>query len=630
MAVNIKFYPILLGVYLFFIARIQAASEGSNTPDEEMAGWREGPNSRGTLNIVWSCGITIFACTWTVTHLNLPGPNDTALQKFIRRFKWMSINIMFPEFILSKAICDLRQALDELRQFGQTLPNITDNTTWSASLGNLRSGEGTSQILVDRMRYWETFVEDAPQKWTISHSFYAQMGGIMIPSKYTSDIVGYEVLTATKLTPQYQWDEEHPLKQLELSEQDIQDKSKADWLLKSLAILQIVWLVLNVIVREVTGLAVTQLEIATAAFALMATLTYAASWWKPKDISEPTYTRRSSTGDWISTPQMVQLTLWFKSPGKAATSTVCKALHSGDRVPNDVTWMRASTSPITSFLAVSSLLFGGIHCFAWKFEFPSQTELNLWRSACVVAVILPTITLGISTFLSHLLAKRFNPQRQNILVEAFNGLPLRSAAWWDALLDPQVEGLTRHNFQSRSIPAVAEEWNKRFPPNQERVSAHLKGHFFAAFLYSFINIRKSYEKARQHGELDRADLEAWLSGCTDFKQNWRLLGQARNLWYKIEAEVSHSHCNSTPNQKEPPYTDRLWSVIDVAETTLDRELSQWENGISKTSKLLSITSYMVYSVARLLIMVQLFTSLRSTPADVYEVTPWVNLLPKIS
>ncbi|EQB59333.1 hypothetical protein CGLO_00299 [Colletotrichum gloeosporioides Cg-14] len=368
MAVNIKFYPSLLGVYLFFIARIQAASEGSNTPDEEMAGWREGPNSRGTLNIVWSCGITIFACTWTVTHLNLPGPNDTALQKFIRRFKWMSINIMFPEFILSKAICDLRQALDELRQFGQTLPNITDNTTWSASLGNLRSGEGTSQILVDRMRYWEveyppchkilyrllglkvpepsvvergdsgrsgliqqgsqaqhgdpssstsgvanaqspgsiemqdlsrpndnisneTFVEDAPQKWTISHSFYAQMGGIMIPSKYTSDIVGYEVLTATKLTPQYQWDEEHPLKRLELSEQDIQDKSKADWLLKSLAILQIVWLVLNVIVREVTGLAVTQLEIATAAFALMATLTYAASWWKPKDISEPTYTR---------------------------------------------------------------------------------------------------------------------------------------------------------------------------------------------------------------------------------------------------------------------------------------------------------------------------------------------------
>ncbi|KAL3293784.1 Major facilitator superfamily domain general substrate transporter protein [Colletotrichum asianum] len=398
MAVDIRFYQSLLGVYLFFIARIQAASDGSNTPEEKMAGWREGPNSRGTLNIVWSCGITIFACTWTVTHLNLPAPNDTAIRKFIRRLKWMSINIMFPEFILSKAICDLRQALDELRQFGQTLPSITDSTTWSARLGTLRSGERTSQILVDRMRYWEVeyppcykilyrllglkvpepsdvergdsgssglikkgsvtqhgdpssstsgvanakptgsiemqdlsrpndnssnakspapeapqsqhdansptgdhlrsepFVENAPQKWTISHSYYAQMGGIMIPSDYTSDTVRYEVLTATKLTPQYQWDEDHPLKRLELSEQDIQDKSKADWLLKSLAILQIVWLVLNVIVRGVTGLAVTQLEIATAAFALMAVLTYVASWWKPKDISEPTYTRHSSTG----------------------------------------------------------------------------------------------------------------------------------------------------------------------------------------------------------------------------------------------------------------------------------------------------------------------------------------------
>ncbi|KAK1851265.1 hypothetical protein CCHR01_06105 [Colletotrichum chrysophilum] len=456
MAVGFRFYHSLLGVYLIFIARVQAASDGSNTPDEEMAGWREVPTSRGTLNLVWSCIITIFACTWTVTHLNLPGPNDTAIRKFIRRLKWMSINIMFPEFILSKAICDLRQALDELRQFGQTLPN----TPQSQHDANSPTG--------DHLRS-EPSIENAPQKWTISHSYYTQMGGIMIPSDYTSDTVRYEVLTATKLTPQYQWDEDHPLKRLELSEQDIQDKSKAGWLLKSLAILQIVWLVLNVIVRGVTGLAVTQLEIATAAFALMAVLTYLASWWKPKDISEPTYTRHSSTGEWKSTPQMVQPSLWFKSPATAANSEVSKRLHSGERVPNDVAWMGGRTSLMTSFLAVSSLRFGGIHCLAWNFEFPSRTELILWRSACVVAAILPTITLGVSTLLSHL-----------------------------------------------------------------------------------------------------------------------------------------------------------------SETRLDRELSQLENGISKTSKVLSITSYMVYSVARLLIMVQLFTSLRSTPADVYEVTPWVNLLPKIS
>lgn len=105
------------------------AGETNKTTNEERVGWQEGPNTRGTLNLVWSCGITIFACTWTVTLLNVPSPDDTTLQGLLRRVKWMAINILFPEFILSKAICDLRQALDELRQFDENLPKIRDRIT---------------------------------------------------------------------------------------------------------------------------------------------------------------------------------------------------------------------------------------------------------------------------------------------------------------------------------------------------------------------------------------------------------------------------------------------------------------------------------------------------------------------
>ncbi|TGO59126.1 hypothetical protein BELL_1260g00010 [Botrytis elliptica] len=55
------------------------------------------------------------------------------------------------------------------------------------------------------------------------------------------------------------------LKYLVLDEEDIKDKSKADWLLKIIAVLQIGWLLLNACSRAANGLNVTQLEVATGA-----------------------------------------------------------------------------------------------------------------------------------------------------------------------------------------------------------------------------------------------------------------------------------------------------------------------------------------------------------------------------
>lgn len=101
-----------------------------------------------------------------------------------------------------------------------------------------------------------------------------------------------EIITTSKLTlRETDPKDEHHLERLILEKEDIEDKSKADWLLKTLAILQITWLVLNVIVRHDTGLPISQVEVATVAFATMAVLTYRANWWKPKDVSRPTFLR---------------------------------------------------------------------------------------------------------------------------------------------------------------------------------------------------------------------------------------------------------------------------------------------------------------------------------------------------
>lgn len=92
-------------------------------------------------------------------------------------------------------------------------------------------------------------------------------------------------LTGAKLNRHHRWKNEHPLRGLILTKDDISDRSKADWFPIVLSILQISWLILPVAIRVAAG--PTQLETATVAFSIFAVATFAANFWKPKDVSQP-------------------------------------------------------------------------------------------------------------------------------------------------------------------------------------------------------------------------------------------------------------------------------------------------------------------------------------------------------
>lgn len=66
------------------------------------------------------------------------------------------------------------------------------------------------------------------------------------------------------------------------------DKSKADWIVKIIAMIQIARLIFDLITRGISVQPVTQLEITTASFSIFAIVTYLVNWWKPKDIKQPT------------------------------------------------------------------------------------------------------------------------------------------------------------------------------------------------------------------------------------------------------------------------------------------------------------------------------------------------------
>jgi hypothetical protein len=100
------------------------------------------PNTRGTLDILWSCSFTIIACTWTIQHLNVPeqpsfDPQDVSWHQALkwklnglwRSIKWMFVTIIAPEYILGKAVADLYAAHQSKKEMQECA--IKDGVEWS-------------------------------------------------------------------------------------------------------------------------------------------------------------------------------------------------------------------------------------------------------------------------------------------------------------------------------------------------------------------------------------------------------------------------------------------------------------------------------------------------------------------
>jgi hypothetical protein len=98
--------------------------------------------TRGTIDILWSCFFTIIACTWTVQHLNVPeqredrdkgwwGDIKWALKRTYSSGKWMLGTAVAPEFLIAKNLGDLGAIslhFEKLSQMAQE-----DEVPWSRS-----------------------------------------------------------------------------------------------------------------------------------------------------------------------------------------------------------------------------------------------------------------------------------------------------------------------------------------------------------------------------------------------------------------------------------------------------------------------------------------------------------------
>ncbi|KAK0724173.1 hypothetical protein B0H67DRAFT_529776 [Lasiosphaeris hirsuta] len=324
------------------------------------------PDSRGTLEILWSSLFTIFACTWTIQHPNIPEQREGRYPGWKGNLRWglkgiyenvtlALYTIIAPEIIVVTAVVGLVAARDSSQKLNQ----------------GLKQDEGP---------------------WTLSHSFYANMGGFVIRTSIMDDSLPYNPyhLTAANLI-----DLRHSgyLKKLpEITEEELHDKSKSDPLLKAIAIGQISWSVMQITARGFQNLTISPLELSVLAFAACAVIIYALYWKKPKSVRTPITILRYQG-------QIPSPVLEVLKGSRATTSLAGQYLFHRDsayRTPrpdgspihnmglpsSKINWATPAAAGFTS-----AALFGGIHCAGWNFAFPSTIELIAWRCAGVYTAI---------------------------------------------------------------------------------------------------------------------------------------------------------------------------------------------------------------------------------------------------
>ena len=230
--------------------------------------------------------------------------------------------------------------------------------------------------------------------------------------------------------------------------EDIEDKSKGDFLAKGFVALQTLWFVTQCIARGAQGLTITELELVTLAFAVFNGITYYFWWNKPLDVRCPVHLqligRNSFMDEEVDEGTPVNSTIWqsffdvftyisdllfFNIMDDIREEGVVWALRQGLMLlvypfflvreilhqmteSDDSTNIPLDATRVPTFYALRmdvtkeylmdcivsffAMIFGSIHCIAWNFPFPSLTQRTMWRVFSLIIVCVPAVLLFFS------------------------------------------------------------------------------------------------------------------------------------------------------------------------------------------------------------------------------------------
>jgi hypothetical protein len=167
-----------------------------------------------------------------------------------------------------------------------------------------------------------------------------------------------------------------------INENEIKDKSKEDALIKILALIQAVWLPIELIIRASTGRRSSQIEIMALAFAVCALMSYLLLLPQPKDVAIPTVLPAVRSPTSTEFEAIVKRTLGIMGAWPRPAYTMPNFAIPHDR---GQLFLLGTTGGL--------LVFGLVHLIAWNFEFPTATEGLLWKISALAVALLPVAWL---------------------------------------------------------------------------------------------------------------------------------------------------------------------------------------------------------------------------------------------
>jgi hypothetical protein len=231
----------------------------------------------------------------------------------------------------------------------------------------------------------------AERGWTQTHGFFVIMGGFELYDSHGRRLCPLNFKNIEELVRNEAID--FP----KIEKKEIEDRSKGDIISKGLAVVQTGWFIAQCIARGTEHLAITELEIVTVAFAFLNLITYIFWWHKPLNVTCPirVVLKEGHSAPEPRSPPMLSLLdrFWRMMTLMTPDRDDGVDLLQEKRVPTFYAGAIDEKSRLYWILVLAEILiamiFGGIHCIAWSFTFPTHIERIFWRASSIAIISIP-------------------------------------------------------------------------------------------------------------------------------------------------------------------------------------------------------------------------------------------------
>lgn len=108
-------YAVLL--YIPFVYASLSSLNGTIATTFNVSDSSPSCGTRTLWSVIWSCAATLFACTWTAIHPNIPGMDEGKVIVFCRRLCIMIMALVAPELMITWAANQFLSARDTAKAF---------------------------------------------------------------------------------------------------------------------------------------------------------------------------------------------------------------------------------------------------------------------------------------------------------------------------------------------------------------------------------------------------------------------------------------------------------------------------------------------------------------------------------